>query len=70
MLAVLVLALVLAPACGRYGPPRRTYVRPAGQPAEEPLEEQGTSILNPTFDAVPAPQAPPELPEEEEEITP
>jgi hypothetical protein len=70
MLAVLVLALALAPACGRYGPPRRTYVPPPGQPSEVPLEQQGTSILNPTTDSVPAPEAPPELPEEEEEIAP
>jgi len=67
ILAVLVLAL--APACGRYGPPRRTYVPPPGQPSQVPLEQQGTSILNPTY-SVPAPEAPPELPEEEEEITP
>jgi hypothetical protein len=71
LLAVLILTLALAPACGRYGPPRRTYVPVAGQPPSQvPLEREGTSILNPDSDAVPAPVAPPELPEEEEEIQP
>jgi hypothetical protein len=70
LLAVLILALALAPACGRYGPPRRTYVPVAGHPSQVPLEREGTSILNPDSDSVPAPEPPPQLPEEEEEIQP
>lgn len=55
-------ALGLA-ACGRYGPPRRPDSTTSADPGG--LGPQGTSILNPTSEPLPAPEAPPEEPQEE-----
>ena len=69
--AAIVLAVLLAVACGKYGSPRRVgeAVPPATLPSSpippSPMGSEGTGILNPTSEPLPAPMAPPEEPEED-----
>ena len=69
--AAITLTVLLAVACGKYGPPRRVgqAVPPATLPSSPipppPMGSEGTGILNPTSEPLPAPMAPPEEPEED-----
>jgi hypothetical protein len=69
--AALALTVCLAVACGKYGAPRRIgeaappETLPSSPIPPPPMGPEGTGILNPTSEPLPAPTAPPEEPEED-----
>lgn len=71
---LLVLSALLAAACGKFGPPRRTGTgaSTSGALPSSPIPgmlngPEGTGILNPQSDPQPAPMAPAELPDDPED---